>query len=406
LTSGFDDAIGVQGFADQDSAADPATNPPNNIGTRNLTAEVRLSQDSLRRLSEETGGLAIVNRNDFLTAFDRVVADNSSYYVLAYYPPSDKRDGKFHKIDVRVKRPGLVVRARRGYNAPRGKAPAPAAGSGATLEVREALNSPLPMSGLTMNVFAAPFKGVAPNASVLFGIELRGRDLSLKPDDAVEVSYMATDAQGKVHGGNVDRLKLNLRPETKVRVEEGGLRVLNRMDLPPGRYQLRLASHDVAGGALGSVIYDLEIPDFYKQPFSISGLVVTSLAGASMVTARPDEQLRAVLPAPPVALRSFPQNDEIALFTEVYDNSGSSPHKVDIVTTVTSDEGKVLFKTDEQRDSSELQGQRGGYGYATRVPLSDIAPGLYVLKVEARSRLGQSPTAEREIMFRVTPRVQ
>src|SRR5262249_6006983 len=160
---GFDDAIGVQGFADQDSAADPATNPPNNIGTRNLTAEVRLSQDSLRRLSEETGGLAIVNRNDFLTAFDRVVADNSSYYVLAYYPPSDKRDGKFHKIDVRVKRPGLVVRARRGYNAPRGKAPAPAAGSGATLEVREALNSPLPMSGLTMNVIAAPFKGVAPN---------------------------------------------------------------------------------------------------------------------------------------------------------------------------------------------------------------------------------------------------
>ena len=52
-------------------------------------------------------------RNDFATAFDRIVQDNSSYYVLAYYPPNPKRDGKFHKIEVRVTRPGLTVRARR-----------------------------------------------------------------------------------------------------------------------------------------------------------------------------------------------------------------------------------------------------------------------------------------------------
>ena len=43
-------------------------------------------------------------------------------------------------------------------------------------DVREALDSPLPVSGLTMHVFAAPFKGTAPNASVLLGVELRGRD--------------------------------------------------------------------------------------------------------------------------------------------------------------------------------------------------------------------------------------
>ena len=55
----------------------------------------------------------------------------------------------------------------------------------------------------------------------------------------------------------------------------------------------------------------------------MSGLVLTSLGGASMPTARPDEQLKQVLPAPPVAARAFPQNDEIALFAEVYDNAGS-----------------------------------------------------------------------------------
>ena len=52
-----------------------------------LQNELRLSQDSLRTLAEETGGFAAVNRNDFATAFDRIVQDNSSYYVLAYYPP-------------------------------------------------------------------------------------------------------------------------------------------------------------------------------------------------------------------------------------------------------------------------------------------------------------------------------
>ena len=84
-------------------------------GQRSLNNELRLSQDSLRQLAEETGGFAAVNRNDFATAFDRIVRDNSSYYVLAYYPPSDKRDGKFHRIEVKVNRPGSTVRSRRGY---------------------------------------------------------------------------------------------------------------------------------------------------------------------------------------------------------------------------------------------------------------------------------------------------
>ena len=166
--------------------------------------------------------------------------------------------------------------------------------------------------------------------------------------------------------------------------------MLNRLDLPPGKYQLRIAAHDPAGGNVGSVQYDLEVPDFAKAPFSMSGLVLTSGAGAALPTVKADEQLKPMLPAPPVALRAFPQNDEIALFTEVYDNSGTTPHKVDIVTTVTTDEGKVMFKTDEVRDSADLGGKRGGYGYTTRMPMKDLALGSYVLKVEAKSRLGKT----------------
>ena len=361
-----------------------------------------MSQDSLRQLADETGGFAAVNRNDFTNAFERIVRDNSSYYVLAYYPPSDKRDGKFHKIDVKVTRPGLVVRSRRGYNAPRGKpAPVNTKTGGIPQELFEAINSPLQVSGLTMRVFASPFKGAAPNASVLLGVELLGRDLSLEANSRVEVSFMAIDSKSKVFGARNDALTMNLKPDTKARVEQSGLRVLNRIDLPPGRYQVRVAARDSAKTNIGTVVYDLDVPDFYKQTISLSGIALTSLGGAAMMTAKPDDQLKTVLPAPPVAARTFARNDELAIFAEVYDNSGSQPHKVDIVARVLTDEGRELYKNEESHDSSELQGAKGGYGYAARIPLSEIPAGTYVLNVEARSRLGNTPAVAKEILFKV-----
>ena len=74
---------------------------------------------------------------------------------------------------------------------------------------------------------------------------------------------------------------------------------------------------------------------------------------------------------------------------------------MDIVSTITSDTGQVVFKTDEERDSSDLGGKRGGYGYMTKIPMKDLPPGAYVLKVEAKSRLGAGATTAREIRFAV-----
>src|SRR6185503_18387616 len=159
------------------------------IGAGSLQNELRLSQDSLRTLSEETGGFAVVNKNDYASAYQRIVEDNSSYYVLAYYPP-DARPGRYHKIDVRVSRPNLVVRSRRGHVTPK-KAAASITTNGkspSTPELKEALDSPLPVSGLTMHVFTAPFKGAAPNASVLLGVEMRGRDFKPAANDKLELS--------------------------------------------------------------------------------------------------------------------------------------------------------------------------------------------------------------------------
>lgn len=397
LATQGDESIGVTSFADQNDSAGGA-----GIGIGSLNNELRLSQDSLRQLAEDSGGIAAVNRNDPTEVFDRIVRDNSSYYVLAYYPPTNKADGKFHKIEVKVNRPGLVVRSRRGYATPKGKPQTKNTKTGGMpQEMFDAMNSPLQASGLTMRMFAAPFKGQQPNASVVVGIELNGRDLSLGTNSKVDISMMAIDNKGKIFGARNDGLTLNLRPESKARVEQTGVRVINRIDLPVGRYQLRAAARDSEKNVVGSVIFDLDVPDFYKLPISMSGVTVTSMAGSALMTAKADEQLKAVLPAPPIAMRTFVQNDELAIFTEIYDNSGKAPHKVDIVTSVLTDEGKPVFKVEDTRDSSDLGGAKGGYGYTTRVPLSDLAPGLYVLNVDATSRLGNDNVANRQVQFRV-----
>ena len=171
------------------AAVDVPTTSALGLGDRSLKNELQLSQDSLRELAEETGGFAAVNANDFATAFERIVRDNSTYYVLAYYPPTGKA-GKFHKIEVKVNRPGVVVRARQGYATPK----APAAGAECARDrcgrrqgdVRSSATRSTARSrsaDSTMRVFAAPFKGSAANASVLLGVELLGRDLRLNAGD-------------------------------------------------------------------------------------------------------------------------------------------------------------------------------------------------------------------------------
>ncbi len=373
-------------------------------GPRAASADLRMQQDSLRWLSEQTGGIAVVGRNDLAKAYDEIVADNSSYYVLSYDPPNHKRDGKFHKIAVRVDRPGLTIRSRNGYLSPIGNASeTPIDPVGPSRALRSALASPLPVSGLTMRVSFTPFRGAPPNASVLLTEDLRGSDLKLGTPGTLELSYVAADASGKLRAASNDRLQLmTLRPETKLRIERSGLRVFNRVALPPGRYTLRVAIRDQAGGALGSVPYDLDVPDFHTSPFSMSGLVVTSISTGRMVVAKEDAQMKDVLPAPPIAERSFPQNDQVWVYAEVYDNAGNTPHSVNIATTLTSASGAVVYKVDEDHASSAVGDPRATYKYRARVPLSDVVPGAYVLAIEARARLGREETVSHRLPITVT----
>ena len=85
--------------------------------TRGSMGRLSRNLDQLRELATNTDGLAVVNTNDISGAMRRIVADLTSYYLLGYYSTNTRPDGKFRSIAVRVKRPGVKVRARRGYRA-------------------------------------------------------------------------------------------------------------------------------------------------------------------------------------------------------------------------------------------------------------------------------------------------
>jgi VWFA-related protein len=373
---------------------------------RALQSEMRLSQDSLRVLASSTGGFAAVNRNDLNGAFDRIVSENSSYYVFGYYSTNERRDGRFRKIEVRVKRPGLRVRSRNGYFEARGRRPNPTPSSKVSPALAEAIGSPLPVNGVPIKVFAAPYKGTAPDAAVAYVAEVDVNNFEFVEKDGVfsevlEMLNTATDAKGKVFPGERQLVNLNLKPDTLARAKSRGFRLVNQVNLPPGRYQMRIAA-STRNGRTGSVLYDLEVPDFSKEKFVMSGVALTSRAAAEAPTVRAKDPLADYLPGPPTTMREFTRDDEIAIFAEFYENNpGATAHRLEFKAELRAEGGRVVRNVTDERSSADLQGGSGGYGFAARLPLDDVEPGLYVLHVEGQARIGELPAVSRDIQIRV-----
>jgi len=382
--------------------------PSFGINPQGFDQERRLAVDSLKVLAEQTGGFAAVESNDYSDAYDRIVRENSSYYVLGYYPPSNKRDGKFHKIEVKLKRPGLKVTARKGYAAPKGKGEVTAVdpSAGTSTALRDLLNSPLQSAGLTLSVAAAPFD--APKDNVAVTVEIVGRNLKFTQDkglftNTVEVSMLPLEARGKAQQGRRSEVKLNLKPQTAQIMSATAVRLAPRLTLPPGRYQLRVAAKE-KGGLTGSVFYDLTVPDFTKEKFNMSGIVLTAATAQVTPTAEPDPILKATLPGPPTTRREFYPIDVLALYAEVYDKLQTDvPHTVDVTTRLVSESGKEVSRTTDARKSNEFQLAKGGgfFGYSAQVPLADIAPGRYMLQVQAKARIKDAPTVQREMLITI-----
>ena len=193
----------------------------------------------------------------------------------------------------------------------------------------------MPISGLGISAFAAPLRGSNNKVAIAMALELDPARLRFTEKDGqfiddVEVVAVAVDEKGEVRDGARDLVQLQLRPQTYALVSKAGMRIMRRLEVPPGRYQLRIGLRETGGGAVGSVLYDLDAPDFSKAPLSMSGLFITSASATRVPTANPDPEFKDVMPGPPAATRVFPRGDVIALFAEVYDNMLRTPHRVSI----------------------------------------------------------------------------
>jgi VWFA-related protein len=132
------DAAGLRGVSEQSKIRDQVNASAkrgieggyaneSRLGADPLTKDLENNEYVLRQdphmglgeLAQGTGGLLFENTNNLRPAFDRIESDLRNYYLLGYTPTNDKYDGRFRTIDVRVKRPGVTVAARKGYYAVR-----------------------------------------------------------------------------------------------------------------------------------------------------------------------------------------------------------------------------------------------------------------------------------------------
>lgn len=400
------DASGLQGAgfgADVQGVAD-ANILQSGLNSQSLARERRDAQGTLRTLASETGGYAIVNTNFVVDGFARILQDNSTYYLLGFYSTAP-RDGKFHKLTVRAKRPGLQVKARAGYHAEKAGAAAPTP-SGAA-DMGRMLRAAIPVAGLPMRVSMPSFKSTKEQAVVLMAVDVPADVFRFEPagdlsSEDLELVYQVVEPGSKVQLADSQTVEMRLKPDTRARVEQRGFRVVIPVKVKPGRYQLRLAAKTKNGARSGSVFADLLVPDFFDERLVWSGASLTSATAAGVPTRPADAATAKMIPLMPSAARAFTAGDTLALYAEAYDNDTRGPHGVDLTAAIRDETGKVLVSTSEERSSAEIGGGRGGYGFRVDLPLKGLPPGSYVLTLIARSRASGNATATRDIPFAIS----
>jgi len=214
------------------------------------------TQASMQQMAADTGGKLFTNRNDLDHSVALSAQDGAAYYLLGYTPAS-KADGKFHKIAVKVNRPDVTVRARHGYYAfPFGEeAKAPKQHDA---EVGMAMRASSPVAtGVTFDARVVP---PAPAAKMKVGADFLVDPSTLTVEDAgggskrlaLEFHAVAYQADGKVAGQRDVATKATLKAADFARLQQQGLPYHVDLELPPGRYLLRLGVVDQPSGFIGT----------------------------------------------------------------------------------------------------------------------------------------------------------
>ena len=399
---------------------------------------------NFRGLAELTGGFALYGSNDFEGALERLVRETGTYYVIGFEPMVRARQGRFVRFTVKAKRPGLVVKARAGYleslnYTRRTRRPEPTRTPAAA-----ALANPASVPGLPIRVNAAAFQGSGKQATVSLTAHVDPSALDFTENNGqfttmLEFRQIANDARNTVYPEFRHSTAITLSAVDYAHVMAGGLSLVSQLELPRGRHQIRVAS--ASGSKAGSVVYDLEIPDFGGEPLTMSGVALTSTAARGLVTMQANARggksstctpprcagdvrsgssltlwdprapeaaalpWRTALPSPPTTVREFLAGETLTAYLEVYDNNkrddSDQPYAIESTVTLRGAGNAVVRSVTAQRVSRDARQRSGGHAFTVDLPLADVEPGAYVLDLEARAaRLAVEPV-HRRIPIRV-----
>jgi VWFA-related protein len=260
----------------------------NDTKALNILQRARLETEGAESVALDSGGLVLRGGNNLEGALRRSTDESRAYYLLGYQSTNRARDGKFRRIKVTVTRPGLTVRARKGYYAPRAEGElAPSKTPTIDPDVQRALDAPEPSADIPMRLAAfrlAP-AGADGKTKVRLTAELDPSYLAFRPDgdrSRDEIGTFFVVASRDTAGGESHRssLDLNLPADALAHLRATWLPLQRDFELAPGVYQAKLAVRDANAGRVASVVHEFEVPAATGLGFTTPVLTDTVIAPA------------------------------------------------------------------------------------------------------------------------------
>ncbi len=331
------DARGLQtgGLVAADDIKTPAVGTTDQRGDLTQTIERdrqdrvemrRNTQEGMAYLAEQTGGFAILNTNNLGAALSRASRDVRDYYVIGYTPDARTFAGKdklpqYHKLVVRLKRPGLKIRTRREFlgvsDVDESAAPQTPA-----QELVNAAISPFTSTDIALGETALPgFDEHGLFLRALLHIDASALTFEQQPDGrstaSADVLGMAFDRDGTEIAHLSTGFSAALAKDAAEDALREGLAYSLRIPIPrAGAYQVRFAVRDRASGKYGTAGEFVELADVPHGAFAVSGIVLRSDGD---VTPR-DADPHAISPSQ--AVREYKAGSEIKYACEIYNASG------------------------------------------------------------------------------------
>ena len=235
------------------------------------------AQDTLSTIAEDTGGKAFFDVNEFAEVFDKVVEDTSSYYLLGYTSTNPALDGRFRRIRVTLKQPGLKLEFRSGYYAPRDFAHS--GRDDRAQQLQEQLLSDLPITDLPVHGSAGYFRlkenrYFVPVWFIVPGSQVQFSRASDKEQATLDVLGVIRDGQNRPVAWIQDTVKLSVAATEDV--QRRNVQYGTSFELPPGLYRLKVVIRENQLGTFGSFDSTLVVPNLDRNPLRLSSVVLAS----------------------------------------------------------------------------------------------------------------------------------